>query len=116
MNRVITVLVLLVVFLASGCASVHTLMAGNNYTLRVFQRGAIVYRVEPSAVEYMDKMERLLKGLNSYTRDKKKVMVNMLYRNADLDRNRLITKNEAKSALNRMIRNYEEELGDLSYK
>ncbi|HEC30574.1 MAG TPA: hypothetical protein ENI66_00990 [Candidatus Yonathbacteria bacterium] len=99
-----------------GCSSVQTLIAGDDYTTRSFQRGSIVYRVEPEAVEYMNKMETLLKGLKSYTEADKKHIMNILYRDADTNRNYLITKKEAKNALSRTRRNYEEELGDLSYK
>ncbi|VAW13461.1 hypothetical protein MNBD_BACTEROID05-320 [hydrothermal vent metagenome] len=102
-----------------GCASIESWKSDDDYTTKIFQNGALEYRIEYDAVESMNKMETLLKGLDIYSKvdqRAKKQMINILYRDADSNRDYCITKKEAKNFANRMSKNYEFNLGDFSYK
>jgi hypothetical protein len=119
MNKVSIWFVLFLAATLSGCASMGNWRSDDDKVVESFQRGVISYRVDSGAVERMGKMKTLMKGLESYSEagsKMRKQMLNILYRDADSNRDYVITKKESERALSQMRKDYESYLGDIVYK
>jgi len=96
------------ILLISGCATRKMLI-----TKTLFSE-TIAYRLELGAKEYMYKLEKLLQIHQQGEKDSKNVLSDKsilpLYRDADTNKNRIISKKEAKIFYEKCIKNFENAL------
>lgn len=107
------VLLLSALGLISGCGI--TPNKAKPDTIKAFYNRTITFKVNPQAQELMGKLESLVaqaQELNPPIPDK---IILPLYRDADIDRNHIITAEEAQTFYQNFIIKFEDSLGAISY-